>query len=386
MRRIVTLSVVVLLVLVTGGLGAGGWVYSDEMLPAPPPWDPAFDVEVVASDHDAGRVVLDVAEGDLVDLDLVGFRTAGGLLVLQGDAEVDAGGTARQGALLTGTWPEPGALGRPEVSVYAGSPDETLGLDTTIVEVPGPLGTMPAWRVEPPNRADDATWAVLVHGRGGDLHEPNRLLPVLGELGLPSLTISVRNDPDAAPDPDGWGRFGDAEWEDLDAAVGYLKDVEGAERFVLVGYSQGAAIVLNHLRRSDLADDTEAAVLISPLVSLNATLRQQAVLREIPGPLIGPLVSSAQVVARLRSGMVAGNLEHARDADAFSTPMLVTHGDADSTVPVEPSRELAAARPDLVLYAEYADVEHVREWNADRVRFEADLRDFLADQLAALNR
>ncbi len=384
MRRIATWSVVLLLVLTTAGLGVGGWIYSEEMLPAPLPWDPEFDVEVLAVHPQEGRIVLDTDRGDLVELDLIGLRTERGLVVLQGDATPAGSGIERHGALLTGTWPEAGDLGRPEVSVYAGRPDDTLGLATDVVVVPGELGPMPAWRVEPVARADDTTWAVLVHGRGGDLHEPNRLLPLLGELGLPSLTISVRNDPDAAADPDGWGRFGDTEWEDLEAAVRYLRDVEGAERFVLVGYSQGAAIVLNHLRRSEHAWDVEAAVLISPLVSLNATLRQQAQLREISDPLIAPLVAAAQVVSRLRSGMVAGNLEHARDARELMTPMLLTHGDADTTVPIEPSRELAQARPDLVIYEEYPGVEHVREWNADRVRFEADLRAFLVNEVAAV--
>ncbi len=383
MRRVLLWSVIVLLVVATAGLGAGGWYYSDELLPAPVPGEPVYDVEVVATDEATGTVTLAAADGDLVDLPIVGFQTADGLLALQGDTTTTAEGAERTGALLTGTWPDAGDVGRASVATFAGSPQETLGLTTSTIDIDGELGTMPAWRVVEPGMDTTGTWAVLVHGRGAEKDEVNRSLTITSELGLPGLAVAVRNDPDAPADPDGYGRFGDVEWRDLEVAIDHLRMTEDADSFILVGYSQGAGIILNYLRRADGAGDVEAAALISPLVSMDATLVQQAQARDIPGPLIRPLLESAKVVTRLRSGMVFGNLEHARDADELSTPLLVTHGSLDSTVPVEPSRELVAARPDLVTYEEYEGVEHVREWNADRVRFEADLRAFLTDHIPA---
>jgi len=383
MRRVLLWSFVVLLVLATAGLGAGGWYYSDELLPASVAGEPVSDVEVVATDASAGILTLAASEGDLVDLPIVGFQTADGLLALQGDSTTTAGGVERSGALLTGTWPDVGDFGRASVATFAGTPQETLGLTTTAIDIQGDLGTMPAWRVVEPDMDTTGTWAVLVHGRGAEKDEVNRALTITSELDLPGLAIAVRNDPDAPADPDGYGRFGDVEWRDLDVAIDHLRDTEGAESFVLVGYSQGAGIILNYLRRADDPADVAAAALISPLVSMDATLVQQAQARDIPGFLIRPLLVSAKVVTRLRSGMVFGNLEHARDADELSTPLLVTHGTLDSTVPIEPSRELAAARPDLVNYEEYEGVEHVREWNADRARFEVDLRTFLTDHIPA---
>lgn len=383
MRRVLLWSVIVLLVVATAGLGAGGWYYSDELLPAPVPGEPVYDVEVVATDEATGTVTLAATDGDLVDLPIVGFQTADGLLALQGDTTTTAEGAERTGALLTGTWPDAGDVGRASVATFAGSPQETLGLTTSTIDIDGELGTMPAWRVVEPGMDTTGTWAVLVHGRGAEKDEVNRALTITSELGLPGLAVAVRNDPDAPADPDGYGRFGDVEWRDLEVAIDHLRMTEDADSFILVGYSQGAGIILNYLRRADGAGDVEAAALISPLVSMDATLVQQAQARDIPGPLIRPLLESAKVVTRLRSGMVFGNLEHARDADELSTPLLVTHGSLDSTVPVEPSRELVAARPDLVTYEEYEGVEHVREWNADRVRFEADLRAFLTDHIPA---
>jgi pimeloyl-ACP methyl ester carboxylesterase len=379
MRRAVTWSVVVLLVLAGSGLVAGGWYYSDELLPAPVAGGHDYDVEVLGGDEAAGHLTLAASEGDLVDLDIVGFQTADGLVTLHGAGTATSGGIERTGALVTGTWPAAGDEGRASVATFTGPPAETLGMSVTTVEIDGELGPMPAWRIVEPDMDSTATWAVLVHGRGAEKDQVNRALTVTTDMGLPGLTIAVRNDPDAPADPDGWGRFGDVEWRDLEVAVDHLRDVEAAESIVLVGYSQGGGIILNYLRRAEDVEDVEAAVLISPLVSMHATLVQQAEARDIPGPLIPPLLAAAKTVTRLRSGMEFSRLEHARDADELSVPLLVTHGTADSTVPVEPTRELARERPDLVTYEEYDGVEHVREWNADRVRFDADLRAFLRE-------
>jgi uncharacterized protein len=216
---------------------------------------------------------------------------------------------------------------------------------------------------------------VLVHGRGGGLSEGNRSLAVANRLGLPTLIVSVRNDPDAPADPDGFGRYGDAEWEDLQAAIDHLQAEEDAERFVLVGYSQGGSIALGFLRRSPDADAVDAAVLISPLVSLHETLVLQAQQRDIPDPVIPPLLFATRWITTLRAGMDFSQVEHLRRVDELppDLPLLVTHGDADTTVPIGPTRALAAALPEQVTYEEYAGSEHVREWNTDRERFEADL-------------
>ncbi len=191
----------------------------------------------------------------------------------------------------------------------------------------------------------------------------------------------MRNDPDGPQDPDGWGRFGDTEWEDLQLAVDHLVEEEDAERLVLVGSSQGASIVLGWLRRGEHTDRAVAAVLTSPLVSMHDTLVLQAQGRDIPDAAIPPLLWSTKILATLRSGMRFDQLEHAADdvVDVYTVPMLVTHGTGDTTVPSDGSRQLADARPDLVQLEIYDGVEHVREWNADPDRFDADLAAFLAE-------
>ncbi len=382
MRRALTVTAVGLVVILLLGLVAGGWYYSDQLLPAPPPWEPVLEVEVLASDEPAGVLELAVTDGDLVDLGTVGLVAADGLVVLEGPAERGPDSTVRRGELLDGSWPEAGELVGASVDTFAGDPERTLGLGVTEVAVPSPDGPLPAWRVVPGDAAGDPAdgpadlpWVVLVHGRGGGLSEGNRTLAVANRLGLPTLTISVRNDPDAPVDPDGFGRYGDAEWEDLQAAIDHLQDVEGAERFVLVGYSQGGSIALGFLRRSPDAGTVDAAVLVSPLVSLHETLVLQAQQRDIPDPVIPPLLWATRWITTLRAGLDFAQVEHLDRIDELPdhVPLLVTHGGADTTVPVGPSRDLAAALPGQVTYEEYGGSEHVREWNTDRERFEADL-------------
>lgn len=382
MRRVLAWLVTSLLLLGLIAMGAGGWYYSDQLLPAPPPFEPELTVEVVDSDEAAGSLTLATDEGDLVALDTVGAVSADSTVILEGPADARPDGTARTGRLLDGTWPETGSLVGPAIDTFYGDPATTLDLPFEEVDVPSDLGVLPAWRVVP-NGAETDTWVVIVHGRGGRLSEGNRLLPVLSELELPVLSVSVRNDRNAPADPDGYGYYGDREWEDLQAAIDHLVTTEGAEHIVLAGYSQGGSTALGFLRRSDDAELVEAAVLVSPLVSLNETLVLQARARDIPDPAIPPLLLATRFIAGLRSGLDFEQVDHIDRLDGLpdDVPMLVTHGSADETVPIGPTRELAAARPEQIVYEEYAGAGHVREWNTDRERFEDDLRTFLTEHV-----
>jgi uncharacterized protein len=384
MRRVLAWLVSTVLLLALIATAAGGWYYSDQLLPAPPPFEPELTVEVVDSDEASGTITFATTEGDLVALDTVGVVTAEGSLLLEGLTDALSTGSERTGRLIDGVWPEPGTLAGPTVDTFHGDPAATLDLPFEDVDVPSGSGVLPAWRVVP-NGSDTDTWVVIVHGRGGALSEGNRLLPVLNELGMPSLTVSVRNDPNAPADPDGYGYYGAQEWQDLQAAIDHLVVTEGAERIVLAGYSQGGSIALGFLRRSPDADLVEAAVLVSPLVSLNETLVLQAQMRDIPDPIIPPLLVATRVITSMRSELDFDEVDHLGRLAELPThvPMLVTHGSADETVPIGPTRELAASRPDQITYEEYPDAGHTREWNVDRQRFEDDLRTFLTEQVLA---
>jgi len=385
MRRIVVATTAVVMMAAVLGLGIGGWVYSSEILAVPHAGDIAYTVSITDSDPWAETVTLDVQTGDAATLPIVGLRTERGSVKLSGSPRFLATETERHATLLSGEWPRTGDAAAVSVDVFDGDPDAMLGLTFDTVMVNGELGPMPAWRVVPDQNAS-TTWVVLVHGRGAHRPSNNRYIPIFYDLGLPTLSISIRNDPDVPADPNGFGRFGFSEWRDLEAAINHLIVQENAERIILVGSSQGASVSLMFLRHSSVADKVAGVVLISPLISLDATLRLAAEDRDIPRPLIRPLLTSAKVVTRLRSGMVFSQLEHQRHISQYpqDVPFLLTHGDKDATVPFSPTPKFAKALGSRAVFVRYPDTGHVREWGTNRARFESDITQFVTGDVLAL--
>jgi alpha-beta hydrolase superfamily lysophospholipase len=244
------------------------------------------------------------------------------------------------------------------------------------VSVPTPLGDAPAWFVP----AAGADWVVLVHGRGGARRESLRVLPALHHAGYPTLTITYRNDDGAPVSPDGRHHLGDTEWEDLQSAVRFAH-LRGARRVVLFGWSMGAAVIGAFLDRSPDAHGIAAVVWDAPLVDWRATLRQQARNRRLPGRL-------AAVASRMTShriGIDFDRFDLRAHPPAVRPPTLVMHSDADTAVPIGPTRALAAAAPELdwpMRYLEVVGVEHTGSWNADPERYERAVVAFLTERLA----
>lgn len=378
MRRIAVVTTAVVALFAILGLVVGGWFYSNEILAVPAVDQDPYTLTITAVDVDSETVTFNGQDGEAVTLPVVGLRTERGIIKLSGTPRFLASETERRATLVTGEWPKAGDLAAISVDIFDGDPYATLGIPFDTVWVDGELGAMPAWQMIPGN-SDLDTWVVLVHGRGAHRPSNNRYLPVMHELGLPTLSIAIRNDPEVPQDPDGYGRFGFAEWRDLDAAINHLIVNESAEQFILVGSSQGASVSLTFLRNSEHADRVGGVILISPLVSLDATLRLAAADRGISRPLIGPLVRAAKLVTRLRSGMVFSTLEHHKHISDYPAdlPFLITHGDKDATVPFEPTRRFSKALGSRAVFVPYTDTGHVREWNMDQTRFEANIRQFI---------
>lgn len=303
-----------------------------------------------------------------------GLRWAGGLARVGPILDGDAATVVR--TLEGGDVPPAGAPAVIDAGPFDPDPS-ARGLPFHDVVVDMPLGASPAWLVP----ADGRDWVVLVHGRGGARREGLRILPTLHAAGFPTLTISYRNDEGAPAAPDGRHHLGDTEWEDVQAAVRYAR-AAGARRVVLFGWSMGAALIGAFLHRSPEAAHVAALVFDAPLVDWRATLRQQARNRRLPGRL----AAVASVVTSRRIGIDFDRFDLRTHPPAVRPPTLLLHTDADTAVPVAPSRDLARLAPELdwpLRYVEVAGTEHTGAWNADPAAYEAAVREFLAAHVPA---
>jgi len=263
---------------------------------------------------------------------------------------------------------------------YFLSPEE-LDLPVRSIEIPGPLGQLPAWLFPADEPRADGGWVVVVHGRGAQRQEGLRAVPVLHELGYSVLLVSYRNDGDAPDSPDGRYGLGGTEWHDVEAAIGFAM-THGARSIVLMGWSMGGAIVLQALTRSAHRAAIRAVVLDSPVVDWIDTLEFQAALLRVP-PLLAAF--AMRMLGSRWGALLTGqdapvdlpSMDFVARSAELSVPILILHSDDDGYVPATGSRRLAELRPDIVTLVSFTRARHTRLWNYDAGRWNAAIRDWL---------
>jgi len=355
--------------LVVAVLGAG-WYYAGEIE------DGALKVEHEPDEYDvavvalgAGRITLRGPE----DTDprshpgTVGLEWPGGYARVGGIAEVRGLDAVRAYAPVEGALTV-GDLVRYDSFAFPQDPGRAHGMAFQEVRFASPLGELAAWYVD----GTGDTWVILVHGKSADRGEALRTLPVVQAAGLPALVITYRNDEAAPRDPSGNHQFGATEWEDLDAAARYALD-HGAADLIVVGYSMGGAIVASFLYESPLAGRVAGAILDSPMLDLGAAVDLGGRNRGLPQFL----TDVAKVISSVRFGIDWEAFDHLARTDELSPPILLFHGDADATVPVQTSEALAESRRDIVTYLPFPGARHVGAWNIDPERYNAAVREFI---------
>jgi pimeloyl-ACP methyl ester carboxylesterase len=385
-RRVLVALGVIVLVLVALFYGVGGWYFSsvirDRALSGAErraSLDPSYDL-VVSSVGD-GSIVLHPTGDPPSALDVdgtFGLRWEGGYGHV-GEVTRSAGDdVTRSFFVVTGTAPEVGAGAQLDARAYADS--ASAGVRVRDVTVSAPIGDLPAWYVRPSAPARD-TWVVIVHGNSMSRLDNVRVLAALRDAGYPTLSITYRNDEGAPEDPSGLLRYGLTEWEDLEAAVRYAT-AHGADGVVLYGDSMGGGVIAAFLQRSSLAGQTRSLVLDAPMLNFSQTVDDNASREPLAGPFTVPssLTAVAKWFAHQRFGVDWADLEYLQTPEIFDVPTLVFHGDADTTVPIATSEELADMRPDTVTLVRCSGADHIECWNLDPNAYASSMLDFLAKE------
>lgn len=262
----------------------------------------------------------------------------------------------------------PGAKVRITPELHSGDPATALGLAFREVEIPGELGGLPAWFVPGPRD----TWVITAHGLGTTREHPLNLMAFLHGQQLPVLDLAYRGDPGAPRSPDGLAHLGESEWRDLDAAIRFALRY-GAEKVVLHGWSTGASMALHACVNSALRDRICGLVLDSPVLDWQVTLRALAAAHGVPSALLPLAVRAAQG----KTGLNGARLLDTSLPATLHVPTLIFHGPDDTLAPWQPSRELAARRPDRISLHTVTQAPHAAMWNAGPARYEETLRRFL---------
>jgi alpha-beta hydrolase superfamily lysophospholipase len=264
-----------------------------------------------------------------------------------------------------------------------------LGHPYENVVVETPLGPAPAWFVPAAEMSVD--WVIQVHGRGAKRHEGLRGVDPARDAGWNTLLISYRNDGEAPESEDRRYGLGGTEWADVVAAVQYA-EAHGAERIALMGWSMGGAIVLQAVLRSAAVRERLVAVMLdSPAIDWTDILRFQgtlnslhprfgdSVVRLLSGPWGGGLTGIAAPIS-------VEELDPVARADELSVPILLMHSIDDGFVPIDGSRRLAAARPDLIQFEVFEGARHTKLWNHDPERWTRLVNGWLARSMEDVHR
>lgn len=247
------------------------------------------------------------------------------------------------------------------------------------VTITTPVGPAPAWWV--PGPAESTRWVISVHGRAVRRQECLRSIPVVHSAGFHNLLVSYRNDGEAPESGDGRYGLGDTEWQDVAAAILFARD-HGASEIVLMGWSMGGAISMQTAMRAELRHLISGVVLESPAVDWRDILHFQGEGYGFPRALNSAVLHTlgsrwGRGITGLHAAIDFERLDLVSRAALLNVPILILHSADDGYVPATGSRELAAARPDLVSYEEFTTARHTKLWNYDPQRWNAVIGDWL---------
>ena len=204
-----------------------------------------------------------------------------------------------------------------------------LGLTGEQVWLTSVSGTrLHGWHIPVDGRAPAV---VVLHGWGSNASLMLPLAPQLHEAGFHTLFLDARNHGNSEHDTfSSLPRFA----EDLEAAGRWLQDRHEVTSVGVIGHSVGAGAAILSASRGD---QFEAVVSVSSFAHPAEMMRRQ--MSRIPEPVLALVLGAVQRVIGHRFDDFAPR----HRVEFVDAPLMLVHGDADTVVPIESLRDLAAA-------------------------------------------
>lgn len=255
---------------------------------------------------------------------------------------------------------------------------EDAGLAARDELIRTPQGSTPAWRIDPAGAGGEA-WAIHVHGAGSTRAGTLRGVIAAAQAGLPSLVVTYRNSIEGPRSGRGRSHLGFTEARDVEAAMAHLS-ADGAERFVLFGWSMGAQTVLPMTAAAEWRDRIAGVVLDSPALDWMGILRlnlRQARLPEAFARCAAPWITSPRRsrLVGLDEPVPLPQMDWVARAAEVAAPVLIHHGTEDTSTPFADSERFVAASGDAELVRTRAG--HTVGWNFDPERWTRETVRFL---------
>ena len=170
--------------------------------------------------------------------------------------------------------------------------------------------------------------------------------------------------------------FGVMERQDCLSWLDYIRtrrELRGP--ITLYGVSMGAATVL--LASSmPMPEQVKAVVADCPYSSPAAILEKVSRDMGLPGK---PALTLLRGSAALFGGFSFDGVSCIEAVKHTKVPILLIHGEEDRFVPLEMSREIAAANPEMVKLITFPGAAHGLSYLTDRERYESELKRFLEE-------
>lgn len=231
-----------------------------------------------------------------------------------------------------------------------------------------------AWYIHPASHFSGPRAAVLlIHGWGANASTMLDALPALHHAGFAALALDARcHGLSSTARFSSLPRFA----EDISAGLSWLKEQQGVDgqRLALIGHSTGAGAAM--LRAAQGGD-------VAALVSLSAFAHPAEVMRRwltqvrLPQAVIGSwILRHVQHVMGYRFDTIAP----LHTLPRLSCPVMLVHGEADTTVPIDDACRLHASRPGSLLLRVRNGTHDLRN-SLEAEHYQAVLQ-FLIDALA----